>query len=181
MLTVRCVRSIGVKAVGCATALAMLMLASVLLTTCSSSPSEDIQTSGSVSSAQAPPIGREIFASNCAACHGAAGEGQPDWHITNADGTLPPPPLNGDGHTWHHADGLLYRIVSQGGKTLEDPQYSSFKSAMPAFGDRLSHEEIIEVLTYVKSLWGDKTKLGLSIRESQALVSEQDPFPLGGE
>ena len=38
-------------------------------------------------------------------------------------GTLPPPPLNGDGHTWHHADGLLYEIVSQGGKMLEDPSY----------------------------------------------------------
>ena len=52
---------------------------------------------------------------------------------------------------------------------------------MPAFGDRLSHEEIIAVLTYVKDLWGDKTKLGHSIRETQALVSEEDPFPSDGE
>ena len=59
--------------------------------------------------------------------------------------------------------------------------YPGFKSAMPAFGDRLSHEQIIEVLTYVKSLWGDKTSRGLSIVESQALVSEQDPFPPEGE
>ena len=51
---------------------------------------------------------------------------------------------------------------------------------MPTFGDRLSHQEIIEVLTYVKSLWGDKTKRGLSIRESQTLASEQDPFPSDG-
>ncbi len=63
---------------------------------------------------------------------------------------------------------------------LEDPRYPNLKSAMPAFGDRLSHEEIIDVLTYVKSFWGDKTKRGLSIRESQALVSEQDPFPPEG-
>ena len=52
---------------------------------------------------------------------------------------------------------------------------------MPAFGDQLSHEEIIEVLTHVKSLWEDKTKRGLSIWESQALVSKQDPFPPEGE
>ena len=173
--TVRCIRSIGLRTVGRATVSALLMV--VLVTACSSSPGEDIPTPGSVSTAQAPPTGGEIFASNCAACHGAAGEGQPDWHIRKADGTLPPPPLNGSGHTWHHGDGLLYRIVRQGGKMLEDPLYPGFKSAMPAFGDRLSHEEIIGVLTYVKSLWGDKTKLGLSIRESQALVSEQDPFP----
>ena len=117
---------------------------------------------------------------DCAVCHGVGGEGQPDWHVRKKDGTLPPP-LNGDGHTWHHSDGLLYRIVSQGGVILEDPRYPSFKSAMPAFGDRLSHQEIIAVLTYVKSLWGDKTKRGLSIRESQALASEEeDPFPPGG-
>ena len=179
LLTVSRVRSIGVTAVGCAAGPALLML--VLLTACSSSPDEDIPTAGSVADAQSPPTGRELFVSNCAACHGAAGEGQPEWHIAKADGTLPAPPLNGDGHTWHHADGLLYRIVSQGGQTLEDPRDPSFKSAMPAFGDRLSREELIEVLTYVKSLWADKTKRGLSIRESQALVSEQDPFlPEGG-
>ena len=157
-----------------------MLLASVLLTACSSSPGEDIATPDSVATVQAAPKGREIFTSNCAACHGAAGEGQPDWHVSKDDGTLPQPPLNGDGHTWHHADGLLYRVVSQGGKIFEDPSIPSFKSAMPAFGDRLSHQEIIEVLTYVKSLWGDKTKRGLSIRESQTLASEQDPFPSDG-
>ena len=48
---------------------------------------------------------------------------------------------------------------------------------MPSFGDRLSHDEIVEVSTYVKSLWGGKTFGELSIQESPALVSEQDPFP----
>ena len=180
MQRVRYARSTGVRALGCLGAVATMLLASVLLTACSSSPGEDIATPGSVATVQAAPKGREIFTSNCAACHGAAGEGQPDWHVSKDDGTLPPPPLNGDGHTWHHADGLLYRVVSQGGKIFEDPSIPSFKSAMPAFGDRLSHQEIIEVLTYVKSLWGDKTKRGLSIGESQTLASEQDPFPSDG-
>ena len=130
---------------------------------------------------RAARTGAELFAANCAACHGADGEGQPNWHLKKADGTLPAPPLNGDGHTWHHGDGLLYQIVSQGGKTLEDPRDTGFKSAMPEFGNRLSHEEIIEVLTYVKSLWGDKTMRDVPIRESQAFVSQQDPFPPAGE
>ena len=90
---------------------------------------------------------------------------------------MPPPPLNGDGHTWHHSDGLLYRIVSQGGQFQEDTDLSSFRSAMPAFGDQLGREEIVQVLTYVKSLWGDKTSRGSSIKEWQALASETDPFP----
>lgn len=93
---------------------------------------------------------------------------------------MPAPPLNGDGHTWHHPDGHLYRIVQQGGKIQEDPVLQpNFKSAMPAFGAQLSHEEIIAVITYVKSLWKDKVSRGLSIRESQANVSMNDPFPDG--
>ena len=174
---VDCVRSIDLRAVGCAAAFLLLTLGFILFTACASSPDEDRPTPVSTATVEAAPTGQELFTANCAACHGPSGEGQPDWHIKKPDGTLPPPPLNGDGHTWHHGDGLLYRIVSQGGKSLEDPRDTGFKSAMPAFGDRLSRDEIIEVLTYIKSLWGDKTKRDISIRESQAFVSQQDPFP----
>ena len=138
---------------------------SAMALACSSSPSQDLEA------------GQAIFVANCAACHGAGGEGQPDWHIKKDDGTLPAPPLNGEGHTWHHGDGLLYRIVSQGGAIYEGPDVPGFKSAMPAFGNTLTREEIISVLTYIKSLWGDKVKVGLSIREAQALSSRDDPFP----
>ena len=60
---------------------------------------------------------------------------------------------------------------------LETPSLPDFKSGMPAFGEQLSHEEIVGVLTYVKSLWGDKTSRGSSIVEWQALGSADDPFP----
>ena len=123
--------------------------------------------------------GEFIFRGNCAACHGANGEGQPGWHIRKPDGLLPAPPLNGDGHTWHHGDGTLYKIVSQGGAIYDSPDLPNYKSGMPAFGETLSHEEIIAVISYVKSLWGDKMAegLGLPIKESQELVSKTDPFP----
>ena len=179
--TMRYLHSTDVRNVRPAAAVAIVILVSVLVAGCSPSPVPNIPTPGSAPTVQDAPTGREVFASNCAVCHGVGGAGQPDWNVRKEDGTLPPPPLNGDGHTWHHADGLLYRIVSQGGKIFEDPRYPSFKSAMPAFGDRLSHKEIVAVLTYIKSSWGDKTKLGLSIRESQGLVSEEDPFPSGGD
>ena len=153
----------------------LLLLAAVLLAACSTSPSND-------GGAGAGPgaTGRELFAANCAVCHGAGGEGQPNWHVRKPDGVLPAPPLNGDGHTWHHADGLLYRVVSGGGAIFEDPANPGFKSGMPAFGDRLSRDEIVAVLTYVKSLWGDKTSRGLPIAEAQAQASELDPFPPPG-
>ena len=44
-------------------------------------------------------------------------------------------------------------------------------------GGRGWEKGTMAVLTYIKSLWGDRTSLGLSIRESQALVSDKDPFP----
>ena len=171
MLVVRSL-CLGVARVGGhAAAFVVLLFTFVLLSSCTSSSGYD------------PAVvsrGEELFAANCATCHGSGGEGQPDWHITKDDGTLPPPPLDGDGHTWHHGDGLLYRIVNEGGKALEDPNYATFKSAMPAFGDRLTHDEIVAVLTYLKSLWSDKMKRGISIVESQAFASEQDPFPPPG-
>lgn len=121
--------------------------------------------------------GESIFRANCAVCHGAQGQGQPNWRIRNPNGTLPPPPLNGDGHTWHHSDGLLYQIVSQGGAIFQSPAQPKFKSGMPAFGQQLSHQEVIAALNYIKTLWGDKMFQGRLKRESQAILSESDPFP----
>lgn len=112
--------------------------------------------------------GRAVYQAYCAQCHGANAEGQPNWRQQNADTTYPPPPHDSTGHTWHHSDGLLYRIVRDGGKFYEDP---GFKSAMPALGDRLSPEEIRAVISYLKSLWGSKE------RSFQAQVSLEEPFP----
>ena len=64
---------------------------------------------------------------------------------------------------------------------MKTPIYPGFKSAMPAFGGQLTRDEVIAVITYVKSLWEGKTKVGLVIRESQALISEEDPFPPEGD
>ena len=164
---------------GFAVALAVLTLGAALLGGCGEPSVQNAGASASVASSQAGEPGRNLFVANCAACHGASGEGQPDWHISKPDGTLPAPPLNGDGHTWHHADGFLYQVVDEGGKFQEDPRVPGFKSAMPGFGDRLSHQEIVAVLTYVKTLWGDKTRGGFSILESQAIISRNDPFPSG--
>jgi len=159
------------------TVLGLLLAVAVIAGACSSPsgdggvPARGAPTSGAATPVSVERTGQQVFAATCAACHGANGEGHPTWRIPNDDGLLPPPPLNGDGHTWHHADGLLYRIVSRGGGI------PGYKSGMPAFGDQLSHQEIVNVLTYVKSLWGDKSFQGNSIRETQKLLSENDPFP----
>ena len=152
------------------------LAAAVLFVACGQKPDSEMRD---VESRNRNSQGEAIFRANCAACHGTNGEGQPNWHIRRPDGVLPAPPLNGDGHTWHHGDGTLYRVVSQGGAIFESPDLPNYKSGMPPFGETLSHDEIVAVINYVKTLWGDKMAegLGLPVRESQALVSETDPFP----
>ena len=166
----------------CTAGLAVVCVTLLILLACSSSPEANtpVPTERPVVSTPVTRSGQEVFASICSACHGLQGEGQPNWHIPLENGALPAPPLNGDGHTWHHGDGFLYRIVREGGRFQEDPVLlPNFKSAMPAFDAQLSHEEIVAVLTYIKEWWGGKTSRGLSIVEAQANKSIGDPFPDG--
>lgn len=90
--------------------------------------------------------GRTLYNQYCAACHGANGEGQPDWKIPNEDGSFKPPPHDNSGHTWHHADDLLLEIVTEGS---DFPQ-----SQMPTFGEQLTDDEVKAILEYLKSWWG---------------------------
>ncbi|MCY4361382.1 MAG: c-type cytochrome, partial [Gammaproteobacteria bacterium] len=43
--------------------------------------------------------GQTLYQEQCAACHGANLEGQPNWRSANDDGTLPAPPHDETGHT----------------------------------------------------------------------------------
>ncbi|MBI3153457.1 MAG: cytochrome c [Chloroflexi bacterium] len=95
--------------------------------------------------------GKVLYAQYCAECHGADLKGSPTWKQSLADGSFPPPPHDSSGHTWHHPDELLLDIVKNGG----DPVYNS---KMPAFGDKLSDEEIISILEFIKSKWGTEER-----------------------
>ena len=166
----------------CTAGLAVVSVTLLILLACSSSPEANtpVPTERPVVSERSARSGPEVFTSICSACHGLQGEGQPNWHIPMENGTLPAPPLNGDGHTWHHGDGFLYRVIRDGGKFQEDPVLlPNFKSAMPAFGAQLSHQEIVAVIAHIKEWWGDKTSRGLSIVEAQANKSIGDPLPDG--
>lgn len=92
--------------------------------------------------------GKALYMQHCATCHGANLEGQPNWKMPDANGVYPAPPHNRDGHTWHHPDLVLLEIIAQGGTMA--------KSAMPAFDNRLSRDEMEAILVYIKSFWGTK-------------------------
>jgi mono/diheme cytochrome c family protein len=96
-------------------------------------------------------LGEAIYRQNCASCHGASLEGQPEWRIRKPDGRLPAPPHDETGHTWHHPDGQLFRITKLGLKPPLAPE--GYESDMPPFGPILTDEQIWAVLAFVKSRW----------------------------
>lgn len=112
--------------------------------------------------------GRRLYGSSCAACHGAEGEGAPDWRRSDAYGVFPPPPHDSSGHTWHHPDGLLFRIIREGCAAYAT---ADIPCNMPAFGDRLSDDDIRAIVEFLRKWWTADE------RAFQASVSRDDPFP----
>ena len=103
--------------------------------------------------------GASLYHEYCAACHGADLEGQPNWRSPNPDGTLPAPPHDESGHTWHHGDRLLFDYVKLGGaEAMAARGASGFKSAMPGFAESLTEEDIWDILTFLKSHWSQRAR-----------------------
>jgi copper transport protein len=79
--------------------------------------------------------GRELFAQNCARCHGETGRGNgPD-----AD-TLPVPPADFKVHIPFHTDLFFFQVITGG-----------FGDAMPAFGDQISEEDRWNLINFLKA------------------------------
>lgn len=96
-------------------------------------------------------LGSDVYEANCASCHGADLEGQPNWRSPGDDGQLPAPPHDETGHTWHHDGETLFQLTKYGvGALIDDPDYAS---NMPIYEGILTDEEIIAVLSYIKSTW----------------------------
>ncbi|MGR3630862.1 MAG: c-type cytochrome [Limimaricola soesokkakensis] len=99
--------------------------------------------------------GRALYLDNCASCHGAALEGQPDWRHPGPSGRLPAPPHDASGHTWHHPDRVLREIVRRGSAAVVGQGY---ESDMPGFEGILTDAEIDAILDYIKSTWPDRER-----------------------
>jgi mono/diheme cytochrome c family protein len=99
----------------------------------------------------------KIYAEQCAACHGARLEGQPDWRKRLPNGRMPAPPHDESGHTWHHSDRMLFEITKSGLVPPYAP--AGYESDMPAFAGKLSDADIWAVLAYIKSHWTSREVL----------------------
>ncbi|UTW59477.1 cytochrome c [Kordiimonas sp. SCSIO 12603] len=109
--------------------------------------------------------GKKIYTSQCAACHGVQLEGQPNWRQRKPNGKLPAPPHNASGHTWHHPTAMLFAMTKYGpGALIQNPAY---KTDMPAYNNVLSDEEILAVLSYIKSQWP------IEVRERHDRIDER--------
>ena len=105
--------------------------------------------------------GEVVYQESCASCHGVNLEGQANWTLRNADGTLPAPPHDVTGHTWHHGDDLLFELTKWGPSAVVGNDYNS---AMPGFSDTLNDDDIWAVLAYIKSRWPDDVRAAQSAR-----------------
>lgn len=94
-------------------------------------------------------LGKRLYSTACASCHGASLEGQPDWQRRLPNGRLPAPPHDASGHTWHHSDAFLMRVTRLGPVAYPE----GYLTDMPAFRDTLSDAEIAAIIAYIKSQW----------------------------
>lgn len=92
--------------------------------------------------------GQEIFAANCAVCHGDRAQGlAEDWRQRLPDGSYPPPPLDGSAHAWHHPLAQLGQIIETGGQP--------YGGQMPPFGAVLDEPERLAAIAFFQNLWTD--------------------------
>ncbi len=113
----------------------------------------------SLSAAAGDAAAGETKAQQCASCHGANLEGQPNWRTPDENGVLPAPPHDETGHTWHHDNQLLFDYTKLGGaQALVARGITGFNSGMPGFAGVISDQEIWDILAYIQSTWPERVQ-----------------------
>lgn len=92
--------------------------------------------------------GGKLFQQNCAVCHGKQAEGSQNWQKMDDKGKFPPPPLNGSAHAWHHPMSVLVSTIKNG--------TAKIGGSMPAWKEKLSEQDIQDVIAWFQSKWPDE-------------------------
>ncbi len=85
--------------------------------------------------------GQQLYAVHCESCHGGEEGGDP---------TTYPPRYNANGHTWHHPDCDLKRVIREGS--------ALGGQAMPAFGATLDEDQVDAILAFIKTWWTEEQR-----------------------
>ncbi len=89
--------------------------------------------------------GATVYTANCAGCHGAAGTGTPGVF----------PPLANNPVVTGPTDKLI-AIVNGGLTTPISVNGANYSGSMPAWKGNLTPAQIADVITYIRSAWGNK-------------------------
>ena len=92
--------------------------------------------------------GKKIYRTHCAVCHGINLEGQKGWVENDTKANILAPPHDETGHSWHHSDQALFSLTKYGGSGK-----TGQPSAMPGYQQILTDDQIISVLSFIKSTW----------------------------
>lgn len=135
--------------------LVALSFAAAIATGCTTAPPPNAQLDGLWTVEGLPDVpavdpdlaaaGEPLYQATCASCHGDDLAGAANWK-TPDDGVYLPPPLNSDGHAWHHSDTLLAEIIRDGSGAPDSP--------MVGFSNQLTDDEITAIIEYLKTTWG---------------------------
>lgn len=90
--------------------------------------------------------GARLYQSNCASCHGDAGQGDGPAGVS-----LEPRPSNLAANEDSLSDDYLFWRISEGG------MFEPFNSMMPGWDSILREEQIWQVITYIRELGSDRS------------------------
>ncbi len=92
--------------------------------------------------------GEKLFGNYCVSCHGVKGVGEkPISPYIRVPGFYEAPALDRSMHAWHHTDEALLKTILHG---------SPRTSRMPAMKDVITHKQAVDLVSYIKSLWGSR-------------------------
>jgi mono/diheme cytochrome c family protein len=88
--------------------------------------------------------GENIYKGACIACHEADGSGAPRIY----------PPFPGNANLQSDDPTSTLRIILDGAQTVTTPRAPN-SGSMPAYGEKLSDQEIADVANYIRNSWGN--------------------------
>jgi mono/diheme cytochrome c family protein len=105
----------------------------------------DPATATALAAGREPNRGAELYDDNCAACHRTDGAGSPNAL----------PKMAGNSSVLTEDPNSLIRLVL-GGSSLPGTTAAPSALGMPSFAWRLSNDEVAQLLTFIRSSWGNQ-------------------------